>query len=320
MMKLKDYMWLCLAFIALLLLGCSGQEAIEDVDGGKQEQTPTSPTTWHFRYAMDGEEEGSRVADFDLQVKALDGHARLGLTCLSREDQSVLFQNRKFKTGDDKTLVPDDGEDMPEKPSVPFLLYALAPYDVARQDLSPFVFEVQTDQCSEENYIASDLLRGCTSQMDEDGTVDLTLGRQLTRWMLDVKIANGLKPSDFDGASFAIYRVKTAITYDPMRGMVGEPQGKNGIIEFLKLPDEVVDTEFKGMVIIPPQTFTEQSRCYLRVTFKDGVKRYFTFDPFVFKGRFNYTSRITLNGYGHNLTATIQPFEEETHWGLLEEQ
>lgn len=74
------------------------------------------------------------------------------------------------------------------------------------------------------------------------------------------------------------------------------------------------------MALVPPQNFTNTDNdvCYLEVTFKDGVTRYFKFNPVELLSGKYYWSEITLGGFGTSLSATIKTWGQgENNSGYL---
>lgn len=323
---MKHYINIIYALLALVLFSCSSANEEQDTvvtppASDEPAVTPPTPasTKWTFSYTLSNKDsERTRAADSTIQFRELDERNRVGLFCVKKSDNSLFadFDNLKYKPCDNGMLEPD-GISTPNKPKDECKIIAYAPYSTAFDGFpnSNITFSVQKDQTSAENLIASDLLWGEADADAMTDNVDIDFRRALTRWVLTISIGDGLQPKDFQGATFAIYRIKTQVDFNIQTGKPdGDATGKNGIIQFLDIAEDNVASKFIGTIMIPPQTCNP---CYLQIIFKDGVERYFKFDPFVFKQGKHYYSYIHLASFANNIQANIKSWEENNIIGSI---
>lgn len=317
---MKHHIHILCALLFPVLLSCSstGDDPIVtpgDQPSEKPDVTPPTSTKWTFNYTLPTQEsEGTRAVGSDIQQSQLDANNRVGLFCM-KSNNSFYFDNLKYKDGTEGKLIPDEGVEAPDIYTGECKIIACAPYSENFKSLpEDLTFPVQLDQTTTEGLIASDLLWAETDADAQVDEVDIQLRRVLPRWVLTVTIGGGLQPEDFQGATFAIYKVLTQVGFNAKTGQTDGNPTEQSNISFLKIPQDNEATTFVGTVILPPQ---ERSACYLQVIFKDGVKLYFKFKPTVFKQGKRYYSDIQLTGYPDHIQATIKSWEEENHNGYI---
>lgn len=310
-----------LLFPVLFSCSSAGDEpSVTPPSGGEPTVTPPTSTKWTFSYSLsDKGTDGTRAAGSNVQFDQLAENTRVGLFCVQSDGTlNSGFNNLKYKPTVDKTLEPDEGVEAPSKPSGECKIIACAPYSEAFASLpEELSFSVKSDQTTDANLIASDLLWAETDVDEQVTNVDIDFQRILPRWVLKISISGQLKPSDFQGATFAIFRIKSQTEFNANTGKVAsEASGKNGIIPFLTVDALNANTasEFVGTVIIPPQT---SDACYLQIVFRDGVERYFKFNPIVFRQGKRYYSEIQLASYNNELQADIKSWEENNIIGFI---
>lgn len=324
---MKHYINFIYALLALVLFACSSaneeQEPVVTPPKG-DEPAVTPPTTtskkWTFSYTLPTKDSGeTRAEGGTVQFDELDAQNRVGLFCVKKIDNTLFsdFNNLKYKPADGGTLVRDgDGATTPDKPEGECKIIAYAPYNSTDFNSFPkdnIIFRVQKNQISADSLLVSDLLWSETDADAMTDNVNINFKRVLIRWVLTITIADGLQPKDFQDAVFSIYNIKREVKFNVQTGNIdGDPVGDNTVIKFLKIDKE--DSKFVGTVIFPPQSITA---CYLRVVFKDGVKYYFKFDPFVFRQGKYYYSNIQLTGYPNNIQANIKSWEENNIIGTI---
>lgn len=245
-----------------------------------------------------------------MQTGLLDDRTRVGLFGL-KSDNTFAFDNYKYKgNGQTDILVPDEGTEAPSAPDAGTQIIACAPYGDSFKDLpEDGSFQVQTDQSTDEGYLNSDLLWGEASTIDANGTAVIPMERKLCRWMFTITLTGGLKASDFQGATLALYDAYTKVGFNPRTGETGT--ASNCVpVDFLKIADDNEATTFTAMALLPPQEFTKDYPCYIRLTLKDGTQTYFRFDPLTIASGYHYRSNVIFNGYPTNIQATIQTWQD----------
>lgn len=214
MMKTRKFILLLLVFP--LFFACSSQNDEPDVVPDKPEPTPPTPavktdTTWTLRYAFQAD-EATRAAGHDLQAMTLSNNARAGVFGV-KTDNSFAFENLKYKpTGKNDELSPDEGINPPSKLDADTKVVVICPYNTDFKELpADMTFTVKTDQTSDADYLASDLLWGQATAVSNATTITVPLRRKLSRWMFTISLSGGLTASDFQGATFALYNVYTSM-------------------------------------------------------------------------------------------------------------
>lgn len=320
---MKHHVNLLYALLFPLFLSCSStsdETIVPPIDppSPTPDVTPPASTKWTFNYSLPTQETtATRAIGSDIQFTQLDASNRVGLFCL-KSNGTFYFDNLKYKDGADGRLVPDEGVDAPNKYSGQCKIIACAPYSDAFKSLPENItFPVQLDQTTTEGLIASDLLWSEAEVDDQADNVELEFQRVFPRWVLTVSIGGGLQPEDFQGTTLAVYKVLTQIGFNAKTGQTDSNATEQANISFLKIADDNTSSTFVGTVIIPPQ---KRDACYLQIIFKDGVKRYFKFDPTVFQQGKRYYSDIQLTGYPNDIKANIKSWEEENHEGYIRQE
>jgi hypothetical protein len=299
------------AWMILLLTSCSNASDVETIDSSQPDKS-LQPIVLY--YNMDG--KTTRASSQNVQTAALDERSKVGVHFLEEDNGSILYSNVKYDVMDNEQLQPNADNTVtptyPDKSAVTAVAYL--PFQESWTELGNHEFSVQTNQISEDDYLASDLIWGKVSGLTKttEGTFDIPFARRLARWKINIVLDDNTRLADFRGATFAIWGVRRTTTINTATGEV--PTEATGSLRVIKYCTVAADAtgidQLQGALIIPPQTIQE-GQCYLRVTFKDGVTLYYGFSPFMFKSHKAYTSNVHLHGYGLDMTATIEPFKEE---------
>ena len=305
--------------IGFLMCSCSQtSEPEEPVPQVEPKNDQPVPIVLH--YALDKAPD-TRTASQTLQTEKLESSNKAGISIIDSINKKTVYANVRYDVGENETLTPHDA-DNPPMVSEGQQLTAIAylPHREEWPELKEYDFEVQKDQTSDADYLASDLIWGKTDDITSEnvGKIDLPLTRRMSRWKLDVVLDDHQHIADFRGAKLAIYGIKRATKINLANGEVSkEASGALRVITYHSVPDDATETsQLSGMLLVPPQTIGSK-QCYLRVTFKDGVKVYFAFSPVTFLPKHVYTSTVHLHGYGLDMTAEIEPFKETVTEGEL---
>lgn len=299
--------------LSMLFCSCSqSAELGEPTSGSIPDAVVQTPIVLH--YSID-KTQPTRSASQTLQTAALDSRSSVGITFVDSASSTVPYTNVLYDVGEDELLSPNSSVTNPPVVAADQQLSAIGylPYQEQWTELKEYDFEVQKDQTLEADYLASDLIWGKIDGITAENVsqIDMPMRRRLARWKINVKLTDGQKISDFRGARFAVYGIKRSTTINLANGEVpAEASGALRVISYLTVPEDATgDAQLSGMLLIPPQTI-DSDQCFLRVTFKDGVKLYFSFRKFSFKAHTAYTSTVILHAYENSYQAIISDFEE----------
>ena len=200
-MKVKDVkkVIIALAYIGLLA-SCSSEEmTTTDGDNGR------TPITLSARL------DGMTRAANGLQGNtfAVD---KVGVT-IKKSDGTYLAQNKAFTIATDGTLTAPAGEKyyFPTDGTT-LSVYAYAPYNATDM---PTSFEVKTDQISNDNYIASDILYGVPSSAvshNNGGNVELNFTHKCAKVVVSLTPGEGFTINDLTPSKLMTSEVSTAMT------------------------------------------------------------------------------------------------------------
>ena len=200
-MKVKDVkkVIIALAYIGLLA-SCSSEEmTTTDGDNGR------TPITLSARL------DGMTRAANGLQGNtfAVD---KVGVT-IKKSNDTYLAQNKAFTIATDGTLTAPAGEKyyFPTDGTT-LSVYAYAPYNATDM---PTSFEVKTDQISNDNYIASDILYGVPSSAvshNNGGNVELNFTHKCAKVVVSLTPGEGFTINDLTPSKIMTSEVSSAMT------------------------------------------------------------------------------------------------------------
>ena len=200
-MKVKDVkkVIIALAYIGLLA-SCSSEEmTTTDGDNGR------TPITLSAR--LDGM---TRAANgLKGNTFAVD---KVGVT-IKKSDGTYLAQNKAFTIAPDNTLTAPAGEKyyFPTDGTT-LSVYAYAPYNATEM---PTSFKVKTEQISNGNYIASDILYGVPSSAvshNNGGNVELNFTHKCAKVVVSLTPGEGFTINDLTPSKLMTSEVSTAMT------------------------------------------------------------------------------------------------------------
>ena len=201
-MKVKDVkkVIIALAYIGLLA-SCSSEEiTTTDGDNGR------TPITLSARL------DGMTRAANGLQGNTFDVD-KVGVT-IKKSDNTYLAQNKAFIIATDGTLTAPTGEKyyFPTDGTT-LSVYAYAPYNATDM---PTSFKVKTDQISNDNYIASDILYGVPSSAvshNNGGNVELNFTHKCAKVVVSLTPGEGFTINDLTPCTLMTSEVSTAMTF-----------------------------------------------------------------------------------------------------------
>lgn len=187
-----------------------------------------------------------------------------------------------------------------------------------------YAFAVSTDQSSNANYYASDLLYSESENYARQKTAhNIAFKHKLSK--VECTLTSGSGSPVLTGATVSIVKAKTNITFNPANGTLSDAQ--SATTADIKLNSAIASGSYIG--IIPPQTYAKGGQ-FLKVELSaaaGGGTFYYTIpngpdDEDLTLGEnkvYKYT--ITVNRTGLSVTSTIEPWGDGgTHSGDAEMQ
>lgn len=165
-------------------------------------------------------------------------------------------------------------------------------------------FTIQSDQSTDANYKASDLMYGKPYSNPVSRTnspVNIAFNHLLSKVTVKLRAGKGMTDVKLEGAKVELRDVKTTVPFTPSTGTIGEATGS-------EIAVIVFNSGTEGSAIVPPQ---ELDIDFLRITLKDGGEMTGRLDsdrqPILQKGN-EYVYTITVNLTELNVTSTIKPW------------
>lgn len=276
---------------------CSNNE-LDGVDGFQAHQlTLTSQVSM------------TRTTNQNLQAIQIAKDVKVGV---------YIAQNGTATSNGDNVLLTADGNgnfsggNMTWPTSGNIDIYAYAPYSSDASLDNAYEFSVQTDQSTDGNYLASDLLYASKTNQAKttDGNVALNFSHKLTK--LNINIDNKNSEVDLKGATVSIVGTlpSTSLTLKS-----GELAAASGNATNIKAATFAADAEnFKSSAIIVPQTISSGSTLALISTGSKTLTAKLGKDVTFATGK-SYTYNITINANGEVQSTLTLSNAEVTDWG-----
>ena len=193
-------------------------------------------------------------------------------------------------------------------------VYAYAPYQSGWTPDAANTFSVQTDQSSDEGYLASDLLWGSKTgvSVTTNTTADVTFAHLLSKLKVVIVKKSGANLT-MAGATVSIVGTNVTTTFNPSSGTLGEAPGEATDILMATLVDENTATI---AAVVVPQTVDANTN-FLRIELAAGNIFYVKLDNVVsFVSGKSYVLGVELGTTDSN-TITVSVMEGSEISGLL---
>lgn len=260
--------------------------------------------------------ENTTRASQDLQATSIAKDVKVRF--LVTEANSTTISNQSLLTSNGSNSFSESETNLyyPVSGSADIYGYAPATETTVSDLTADQTFEIKTDQSSDENYLASDLLigskTGVTTPTDESSYVVVTFKHALTK--LNLNIEESLKPS-----TVKISNTKTACTFNISTGAV-TATGSAGSVTAATLSgsETATDGYYKFSAIIIPQEFSTNATM-LEITTTDGDT--YTYTPsskMTAAGSTEYNYKVTANSTTKQVSMLLQ--SEVTDWTSTDEQ
>lgn len=244
--------------------------------------------------------ETMRAAN-ELQTNALSTDVKVGAFGVSGSATITNGNNNEYTVGSTGTLTATNEMAWPSNTSAKVNIYAYAPYQSGWTYNSANAFAVKTDQSSDANYLASDLLYAtATDQSQTTEAIALNFAHKLSRINVTIKKGEDASTITLNGAKVYITNTYTATTLNPSTGALAETPSTAAdiLIGTLSAEPTATGTTLYGITI--PQAIAAATKL-VKVTTTDKV--------YVAK----LGSATTLEGgKSYNFTATVGTSTEVT--------
>lgn len=267
----------------------------------------------------------TRANSADVPDKQIAEGQAVGVFINDAKNGDVVSANLKYNADGSGGLTLATTSPAQEIPYYPangngVKMTAYHPYDDrAAITGSAYEFAVSTDQSSNANYYASDLLYSASSEYARQKTAhSLAFKHKLSK--VECTLTPGSGSPDLTGATVSIVGAQTNIIFRPADGTLRSPT--NATTADIKLNSTIATGSYIG--IIPPQTYSKGSQ-FLKITLASGGTFYYTIpnggadNDLALAGGNVYKYTITVNRTGLSVTSTIEPWGNGgTHSGDAE--
>lgn len=287
--------YLLLAAAALTLAACSNDENLND-----------GPVAIRLSSGIEVQEVPRAATG--IQSDAFDANEQVDvfITEASENPTTTYPQPLIYTTGANNAMTPPAGG-QPYFPASGYdvNIYAYYPSKaVTDMSATDVLFTIQTDQSTEENYKASDLMFGkpATNPVRRtDNAIPLTFTHLLSKVTIELRAGAG--SPDLDGAAVRLLYVMPSTTLNASTGTIGAASGTPIRITVSK-------DALSGSAIIVPQELLQD---FIEVDLADGGVLYGSLkdssQPNLVGGN-AYTYTITVNLTGLDISASINPWIE----------
>lgn len=153
----------------------------------------------------------------------------VGIFGVSSEGTTTMtnYANNKYVTAASNAInLATGSSDMtwPTTTSATASIYAYAPYQESWEVNTANSFSVQSDQTSDDNYLASDLLYASAASQAQGATVNLAFSHKLSKVSITIKKATGSNVI-LNGATVKIKNTQLTTSLNPSTGALGDASG-----------------------------------------------------------------------------------------------
>lgn len=305
-MKKINYLFSAMGLLALAACSSdSDEEYGRDLSTARQ-IVPVTQISENTTRASQGLQATSIAKDVKVRFLVTEANS----TTIS--NQSLLTSNgsNSFSESETNLYYPVSG-------SADIYGYAPATETTVSDLTADQTFEIQTDQSTDDAYLASDLLigskTGVTTPTEDNSYVVVTFKHALTK--LNLNIEESLKP-----ATVKINNTKTKCTFNLSTGAVTATGDAGSVTAATNetRSTRAGETSYKYSAIIIPQEFSTDA-AMLEITTTDGDT--YTFTPsakMTAAGATEYTYNVTTTSAAKQVAMTLQ--SEVKNWESTDEQ
>lgn len=168
-------------------------------------------------------------------------------------------------------------------------------------------FSVSTDQSTNAEYLASDLLWATATSTKTENPVPLTFSHKLAK--INVTLVPENEDDDLNGATISIYNTKTSTTFNPTTGAISTATGEAQEI----IAGVTADDVYTASAIVIPQ---EVSGKFIKIT-HEGKTYYYTLSSAkTLEAGTSYSYTLTVKGKQLiNTGSSINPWNPDSEEG-----
>lgn len=319
MMNMKAKLFMTMAAATLMLAGC-GNDENEPADNWNGEIRLSSgldvqQVTRSIATGLQGNQIASGVQVGFFINEAVQGGGTATTTYTQNLDYTA---NGNGGFSGTTVYYPQSGKGVN--------IYAYAPYASGITSFnSSYSFTVATDQSTDNNYLASDLLWGQPMKENDAGeyvsanpvsrtseAVNISFKHLLSKIEVTLTPGSGLTADDFKGATLKVFQVQCGITLTLSTGAIGTASGDKTDVTAATYSTTETPTALTAAAIVVPQTIAKETK-FLEVDLTTGGKLYYTLpdsgEGLTLAGGKIYKYTITVNLTGLTVTSKITDWE-----------
>ena len=201
----------------------------------------------------------------------------VGIFGVSSEGTTTMtnYANNKYVTAASNAInLATGSSDMtwPTTTSATASIYAYAPYQESWEVNTANSFSVQSDQTSDDNYLASDLLYASATDQTQNATVNLAFSHKLSKVSITIKKATGSNVT-LNGATVKIKNTQLTTSLNPSTGALGDASGEATDITAATIASELEagneSSTATACAVIVPQTLAAGT-AFVEITTTDS--------------------------------------------------
>lgn len=226
----------------------------------------------------------------------------VGIFGVSDEESTTMtnYSNNKYVTADAGAINLAEGSSAmtwPTADGAKASLYAYAPFNSAWTVDAANSFSVQTDQSTNDKYLASDLLYASAANQTQNTTVNLAFAHKLSKVNITIKKEDG-SDVNLAGATVKIINTKLTTSLNPSTGELGAASGDATDILAATIASDLTagdeDSKATACAVVVPQVLAENI----------GFVKIVTADSRTFIGKLSAATTLA-GGNSYSMTISV---------------
>ena len=184
---------------------------------------------------------------------------------------------------------------------------AYHPFNDDWDESTTYAFSVSTDQSTNAEYLASDLLWATASSEKTENAIPLPFSHKLAK--INVTLVPEEDDDDLNGATISIYGTKTSTTFNPTTGVISDATGEPQDI----IAGVTTDDAYTASAIVIPQ---EVSGKFIKITHEGKTYYYTLASAKTLEAGTSYSFTLTVKGKQLiNTGSSINPWNPDSEEG-----
>ena len=244
----------------------------------------------------------SRVTSLDYQSTQIVEGQQIGVTIIGAKSE---HNNVAWSVGEDGALSNTGDEIYYGNGTATITAYH--PFNDDWDENTSYAFSVNTDQSTNAEYLASDLLWATASSEKTETAIPLTFSHKLAK--INVTLVPENEDDDLNGATISIYNTKTSTTFNPTTGVISDATGE---------PQEIIagvttDDAYTASAIVIPQ---EVSGKFIKITHEGKTYYYKLSSGKTLASGTSYSFTLSVKGKQLiNTGSSINPWNPDSEEG-----